>query len=63
MARLFGGFGPRFHQAYRAARGHPPVHPRRHELHQLYHLLNHALLFGGHYLSQARQLTRSLASD
>ena len=63
MSGLFGGFGPDFHRAYRAACGRSSVHPRLHDLHQLYHLLNHALLFGGHYLDHARSLTRSLAAD
>jgi fructosamine-3-kinase len=61
MTLLFGGFNRRFHEAYRSASGRVTGHPRLHELHQLYHLLNHALLFGGSYLAQSRQLTGALA--
>lgn len=61
MTRLFGGLGAHFHQSYRAACGRPAMHPRLHELHQLYHILNHALLFGGSYVSRAKSLTRALA--
>jgi fructosamine-3-kinase len=53
MARLFGGFPPRFHAAYDEIR--PPVSgaAARLRLYQLYHLLNHANLFGGGYVAQA----------
>jgi protein-ribulosamine 3-kinase len=34
---------------------------RRRSLYQLYHLLNHALLFGGAYVQQATDRARSLA--
>jgi len=53
MARLFGGFPPRFHAAYDEVR--PPVSgaAARLRLYQLYHLLNHANLFGGGYVAQA----------
>lgn len=61
MMRLFGGFAGRVEDAYRAVGGRRAPHPRLHDLHQLYHVLNHALLFGGGYLEQARALTAALA--
>lgn len=60
MTRLFGGFGPRFHAAHRAAFPAAPGHERRAELYNLYHILNHALLFGGGYHPQAASIVSSL---
>jgi fructosamine-3-kinase len=43
-----------------------PLHAgyrRRRPLYQLYHLLNHALLFGGGYVQQARDVARRLAAS
>ncbi|MBV9697532.1 MAG: fructosamine kinase family protein [Gammaproteobacteria bacterium] len=53
MTRLFGGFGAHFYGAYDAARPASPGWQARAELYNLYHLLNHANLFGGSYVSQA----------
>lgn len=58
MTRLFGGFGPRFYQAYRHHRPAPENEATLHGIYNLYHLLNHALLFGGGYLSQVRSHMR-----
>ncbi|GAA5483406.1 fructosamine kinase family protein [Haloferula sargassicola] len=58
MTRLFGGFGPRFYQAYRHHRPAPDDEATLHGLYNLHHLLNHALLFGGGYLAQARGVMR-----
>lgn len=56
MTRLFGGFPERFHRAY--AEASPPVSGTedRLPLYQLYHVLNHANLFGGSYAAQAAEL-------
>ncbi|MGB0514978.1 MAG: fructosamine kinase family protein, partial [Wenzhouxiangellaceae bacterium] len=54
MAELFGGFDAGFFDAYR---GHWPLEPgwrERREYYGLYHLLNHANLFGGHYVAACR---------
>lgn len=62
MTRLFGGFPATFFAAYSGAR--PPragVEPRQ-RLYQLYHVLNHANLFGGGYVAQARALIEALAA-
>jgi protein-ribulosamine 3-kinase len=53
MTRLFGGFAPDFYRAYRAAAPLPSGWQRRAELYNLYHVLNHANLFGGGYAPQA----------
>lgn len=61
MMRLFGGFPQVCFDAYQARRPHPADDRRRTALYQLYHLLNHWLLFGGHYresvLAEARHLS------
>lgn len=69
MLKLFGGFPPSCHRTYferLAEAGEPAIPPRALEarigVYQLYHLLNHALLFGGHYLGQATALARDLVS-
>lgn len=60
MTRLFGGFTAHFYQAHRAAFPPEPGHEERATLYNLYHILNHALLFGGGYISQAQAVVRSL---
>ena len=63
MMELFGSLPAGFWPAWRAAMGPHEGYERRRGLYQLYHLLNHALLFGGGYAAQslavARQLLRS----
>src|SRR5215469_1350846 len=54
MTHLFGGFGAAFYAAYEHAAPLTPGAPRRAELYNLYHVLNHANLFGGGYARQAR---------
>jgi len=54
MTRLFGGFGRSFYDAYLASAPLPAGHAVRAELYNLYHVLNHANLFGGGYARQAR---------
>lgn len=56
MTRLFGGFGPAFYRAYEQAAPLPPGAELRGELYNLYHVLNHANLFGGGYAAQARAM-------
>jgi fructosamine-3-kinase len=60
MMELFGsppsGFGP----AWRAAMGVHEGYERRRGLYQLYHLLNHALLFGGGYAAQSLAMAQRL---
>ena len=54
MTRLFGGFGRAFYDAYHYAAPMSAGHAVRAELYNLYHVLNHANLFGGGYARQAR---------
>jgi len=53
---LFGGFGERFWRAYDEAWPLPPGWRERNPIYQLYHVLNHCLLFGGPYRAQARRI-------
>lgn len=63
MTELFGGFGADFYHAYDAAWPLDPGYSTRKTLYNLYHILNHVNLFGGGYLSQAMNMTRSLLSE
>jgi protein-ribulosamine 3-kinase len=60
MARLFGGFDDRFYQAYEETWPLPEGHVERRPFYQLYHLLNHANLFGGAYLQRTRAVIAQL---
>lgn len=63
MAKLFGGFPPAFFRGYEQAWPLPAGSERRVELYNLYHLLNHANLFGGSYWQQcAASIQRLLRS-
>jgi len=60
MTRLFGGFPEQFYGAYAEARPPAAGAERRLRLYQLYHVLNHANLFGGGYVTQAAALVERL---
>lgn len=60
MTRLFGGFPPPFYRAYKEVRAPAAGSERRLPLYQLYHVLNHANLFGGGYVGQAIALIEAL---
>jgi fructosamine-3-kinase len=63
MTRLFGGFAHEFYAAYHAVLPPAPGHAVRERLYQLYHVLNHANLFGGGYVGQAERLIDWLLSE
>jgi fructosamine-3-kinase len=56
MTKLFGGFNQDFYTAYDAAYPLEKDWLQRLPLTQLYPLLVHALLFGGHYIASVRQI-------
>lgn len=60
LMELFGAPPPGFWPAYREAAGVSAGYARRRGPYQLYHLLNHALLFGGGYLPQSLALAERL---
>jgi protein-ribulosamine 3-kinase len=60
MTELFGGYPANFYAAYRAAWPLDAGYATRRELYNLYHILNHANLFGGGYIRQAEQMMHRL---
>jgi protein-ribulosamine 3-kinase len=62
ITTLFGGLTPRAWSAYEEAYPLEAGWRERNPLYQLYHLLNHHLLFGGGYGAQALGIARSLAA-
>jgi protein-ribulosamine 3-kinase len=63
MSELFGGFAPAFHAAYREAWPLDPGYAVRKTLYNLYHILNHANLFGGGYAAQAQRMLSQLLAQ
>ena len=61
MTDLFGGFDQAFYLAYEEA--YPLVHgwEERADLLNLYHLLNHVLMFGGAYLARCEAIASRYA--
>jgi len=60
MTELFGGFSADFYKGYNEAFPLDKGYARRKPLYNLYHVLNHFNLFGGHYEQQAEQLINAL---
>jgi len=60
MTELFGGYAADFYAAYRAAWPPDAGHEVRRDLYNVYHVLNHANLFGGSYIRQAAQMMSGL---
>ena len=63
MTELFGGFGADFYAAYREAWPLDAGYSVRKTLYNLYHILNHANLFGGGYASQAENMIDQLLAE
>lgn len=63
MTELFGGFGREFYAGYRAAWPLDPGYATRKTLYNLYHILNHANLFGGGYGHQAVRMMQQLLNE
>jgi fructosamine-3-kinase len=60
MMELFGSPPAGFFEGYGAVVPLQPGYARRRPLYQLYHLLNHVLLFGGGYVDAAFRVARGL---
>jgi len=60
MTELFGGFSQGFYQAYNEAWPLDNNYNQRKTLYNLYHILNHANLFGSSYLNQAISMMQRL---
>ena len=63
MTELFGGFPECFYAAYREAWPLDAGYRHRKTLYKLYHVLNHANLFGGAYAAQAVRMMQQLLSE
>ncbi len=63
MTELFGGFSADLYAAYRAAYPLDAGYSTRRNLYNLYHVLNHANLFGGGYARQAELMIRKLLAE
>jgi fructosamine-3-kinase len=55
MTKLFGGFEREFYESYESCSNISNDWYSRAPLYNLYHLLNHLILFGGNYLMQIRE--------
>ena len=60
MTELFGGFNSEFYRGYASVRPLDDGYPERKQAYQLYHILNHALLFGGHYQNMAKSVINDI---
>jgi len=63
MMELFGRPQRQFFEAYNDVFSIDPGYPQRRELYNLYHILNHANLFGAAYVSQAGRMIESLLAQ
>jgi protein-ribulosamine 3-kinase len=63
MTELFGGFPAAFYAAYREAAPLADGYELRRTLYNLYHVLNHANLFGGGYAAQAERMMEWLLAE
>jgi fructosamine-3-kinase len=63
MTELFGGYGAKFYAAYQGAWPLDHGYTVRKTLYNLYHILNHANLFGGGYLHQAEGMIGQLLAE
>lgn len=63
MTELFGSFGSDFYAAYQATWQLDKGYAVRKNLYNLYHILNHANLFGGGYAGQAQRMIGNLLSE
>ena len=63
MTELFGGFPQDFYSAYAEAAPLARGYAVRKTLYNLYHVLNHANLFGGGYAAQAEQMIERLLAE
>ena len=63
MTELFGGFPGRSYAAYNEAWPLDAGYDSRKTLYNLYHILNHANMFGGGYVQQAQGMIDRLLAE
>ena len=62
MTKLFGGFERDFYQGYEEIWPLDKCSKNRTDIYNLYHLLNHANMFGGSYIQNSLQILKDLRS-
>lgn len=60
MTYVFGGFNGDFYDGYKSEWPLPEGHEKRRTIYNLYHILNHDVLFGGGYLRQAQGMIEQI---
>lgn len=60
MTELFSGFPKAFYEGYSQSWPLEQGYQQRKSIYQLYHILNHALMFGGHYTKSAKSTFEQL---
>ena len=60
MTELFGGFSSSFYDGYNETFPIAEGYQERKKLYNLYHILNHANLFGSHYIQQSKSIMQQL---
>ena len=60
MTYLFGGFNGDFYDGYNSVWPLSEGHEKRRTVYNLYHILNHDVLFGGGYINQARSMIQQI---
>lgn len=60
MTYVFGGFSGDFYEGYNDEWPLPEGHEQRRVVYNLYHILNHYVLFGGGYLNQAKSMIEQI---
>lgn len=63
MSELFGGYSQDFYRGYNSVFPLNSGYSHRKELYNLYHILNHFNLFGGHYQAKALRMIQTLLSS
>ncbi len=63
MTELFEGFQPEFYQGYKNILPLSDGYAERKTIYNLYHILNHCNLFGGHYLDEVDQYLSSILKE
>ena len=62
MTKLFGSFNPEFYKGYEEIWPLDNFSKDRTEIYNLYHLLNHANMFGGSYKENSLKILTDLRS-
>ncbi len=63
MTKLFGGFSDEFYRGYESIWPSSKSASKRLEIYNLYHLINHANIFGGSYIKQSLSSIKVLDND